>query len=127
MTQKELRGERLHEFRLALGISLKEFSARMGVTSAAISAIEYGTNSLTEKNMRYICKEFNCNYDWLKSGEGEMFKDDWVEQFRKLMESDDENTLIIKNIIKTLLHCDESEILAINNIFKLYEKTKEAN
>lgn len=99
----------------------------MGVTSAAISAIEYGTNSLTEKNMRYICKEFNCNYDWLKSGEGEMFKDDWVEQFRKLMESDDENTLIIKNIIKTLLHCDESEILAINNIFKLYEKTKEAN
>ncbi len=126
MTQEELRGERLREFRIALGISLKEFSSRMGVTSAAIAAVEYGTNSLTEKNMRYICKEFNCNYEWLKNGNGEMFKDDWVEQFRKLMENDDKNTLVIKNIIKTLLHCNTAEIQAINTIFKLYNRTKEA-
>lgn len=128
MTQEEeLRGERLREFRLVSGISLKEFSERMGVTSTAISLIEYGTNSLTEKNMRYICKEFNCNYEWLKYGKGEMFKDDWVEQFRKLMESDNENMIIIKNIIKTLLHCNDTEIQAINSIFQLYEKTKEAS
>ena len=126
MTQEELRGERLREFRIALGISLKEFSSRMGVTSAANAAVEYGTNSLTEKNMRYICKEFNCNYEWLKNGNGEMFKDDWVEQFRKLMENDDKNTLVIKNIIKTLLHCNTAEIQAINTIFKLYNRTKEA-
>lgn len=57
----------------------------------------------------------------------EMFKDDWVEQFRKLMESDNENMIIIKNIIKTLLHCNDTEIQAINSIFQLYEKTKEAS
>lgn len=75
MTQEEeLRGERLREFRLVSGISLKEFSERMGVTSTAISLIEYGTNSLTEKNMRYICKEFNCNYEWLKYGKGKCLK-----------------------------------------------------
>lgn len=65
--------ERVKELRKALGISQKEFGARLGVTDAAISSIESGRRSVTEQMEKSICREFNVSYDWLKYGTGEMF------------------------------------------------------
>ena len=40
-----------------------------------MSAIETGRNSLTDQMAISICREYNVNYDWLISEEGEMFTD----------------------------------------------------
>ena len=66
-------GERVRELRRALGLSGERFGERVGVGKSAISDIERGRNNLTEQMMKAICREFNVNETWLRTGNGEMF------------------------------------------------------
>lgn len=68
-------GERVREIRKALNLTLERFGVKLGVKKSAISDIESGRNSLTDQMTRSICREYNINYDWLMSEEGEMFTD----------------------------------------------------
>lgn len=65
--------ERLKQLREELGLSGAKFGEKIGIGRNAISRIETGKNSLTEQNIKSICREFNVNEDWLRNGEGEMF------------------------------------------------------
>lgn len=65
---------RLKNLRKYLKLSQEEFGAKLGVTGAAISRIESGSNILTEQNIRIIVREFNVSETWLRTGEGEMFR-----------------------------------------------------
>ena len=68
-------GERVKELRTALGLSGEKFGEKIGVKRSAISDIERGRNNLSEQNILAICREFNVNEEWLRTGMGEMFKD----------------------------------------------------
>lgn len=65
-------GERVREIRKKLGFTLEKFGERIGIKKAAMSAIETGKNSLTDANIKAICREFNINEEWLRTGSGEM-------------------------------------------------------
>ena len=64
--------ERVKELRKTLGLTMEKFGNRLGVTKVAISNIERGNRKLTEQMLRSICREFDVNEDWLRTGEGEM-------------------------------------------------------
>ena len=64
---------RVKEVRVALGLSQEEVGKRVGVTRGAISRIESGTCNLTNAMVIALCREFNINEEWLKTGNGEMF------------------------------------------------------
>lgn len=68
-------GERVKEVRKTLGLTLEKFGQKLGVTKAALSAIENGRRGLTEQMTISICREYNVNYDYLTYGDGEMFED----------------------------------------------------
>ena len=63
----------LKQFRKALGLSQEEVGRRVGVTGVAISRIEGGDRALTDRMALALCKEFNVDYGWLTTGQGEMF------------------------------------------------------
>lgn len=65
--------ERVKQLRKALGLSGEKFGARLGLTRMAISNIENNRYNLTEANILSICREFNVNEDWLRTGSGDMF------------------------------------------------------
>lgn len=65
--------ERIKELRTTLGLSTEKFGARVGVTRSAISRIENGVVNVTDQMQKSICREFNVNEEWLRSGTGEMF------------------------------------------------------
>lgn len=67
--------ERIKELRKTLGLTLESFGDKVGVGKSTISRIENGTNGLTEQMILSICREFNVNEEWLRTGTGEMFKD----------------------------------------------------
>ena len=67
--------ERIKELRKTLGLTLELFGDKVGVGKSTISRIENGTNGLTEQMILSICREFNVNEEWLRTGSGEMFKD----------------------------------------------------
>lgn len=68
-------GERIREIRKTLDMTLEKFGGRLGVTKVAISNIEKGNRNLTDQMIKSICREFNVNEDWLRTGVGEMFSD----------------------------------------------------
>lgn len=67
--------ERIKELRKALNLTLEKFGEPIGLKKSALSLIESGRNSVTEQTVKAICREFNVDYLWLTTGEGEMFTD----------------------------------------------------
>ncbi len=65
--------ERIRELRKALGLTLEKFGERVGVSKVAISKIENGNANVSNQMFLSVCREFNVNEDWLRTGEGEMF------------------------------------------------------
>lgn len=66
-------GKRVKEIRTELKMTQDEFGARIGIKKSSLSQIENGKNALTQQNIVAICKVFNVNEPWLRTGEGDPF------------------------------------------------------
>ena len=66
-------GERIKKLRKALGLTQKEFGRRIGVKPNTIGTYEIGRNEPIDAVVALICREFDVNEHWLRTGEGEMF------------------------------------------------------
>lgn len=49
----------------------KEFGSQIGLKPNSVSDIESGKNNPTEQTIKAICREFNANEEWLRTGNGE--------------------------------------------------------
>ena len=101
-------GDRIKKLRKELDCTLERFGKPLGVGKTAISKIEKGENNLTEQMLLSICREFNVNQEWLRTGEGEMFipvpeEDEVAAYVEDLLADDGENELynLIKSIMRT--------------------------
>ena len=111
-------GERIREVRNTLGLTLEKFGDRLGVTKVAISNIEKGNRNLTEQMTKAICREFNVDYMWLTTGNGEMFidnDDDFIERIDSIMAGEDEAR---KNLFKFMLELSDDDIAALDRLMK---------
>ena len=111
-------GERIREVRNTLGLTLEKFGDRLGVTKVAISNIEKGNRNLTEQMTKAICREFNVDYMWLTTGDGEMFidnDDDFIERIDRIMAGEDEAR---KNLFKFMLELSDEDIAALDRLMK---------
>ena len=66
--------ERLKEIRKALGLTQKEFAARIGIKQNTIAQYEIGRNEPIDAVVSLICREYNVDEVWLRTGVGEMFR-----------------------------------------------------
>lgn len=111
-------GERIREVRNTLGLTLEKFGDRLGVTKVAISNIEKGNRNLTEQMTKAICREFNVDYMWLTTGDGEMFidnDDDFIERIDRIMAGEDEAR---KNLFKFMLELSDEDIAALDRLME---------
>ncbi len=132
-------GEKVRQIRKFLGFTMEKFGGRLGVTKTAISLIESGKNNLTDANIKSICREFNVNEAWLRTGEGEMFQDvlpddEVAAAVSEVLEDVDcENAMytLIKEFLITYQKSDENTKNAVNlylsNVLDGYRKRKEDN
>lgn len=67
--------EKIKQIRKALGLTMKKFGEQIGISEGAVSNLEKGHRNVTTQMTKAICREFNVNEDWLRTGEGEMFSD----------------------------------------------------
>lgn len=65
--------ERLKKLRKALDLTQQEFADRIGSKRNTIAKYETDTNMPSAAVISLICREFNVNEEWLRTGEGEMF------------------------------------------------------
>lgn len=67
--------ERLKKIRKSLDLTQQAFADRIGIARGNIGAYEVGKNTPSDAVISLICREFNVNENWLRTGEGEMFEE----------------------------------------------------
>lgn len=65
--------ERMKKLRKALDITQQEFADKIGIKRNSYANYETGRNIPIDAIIVSICREFNVNETWLRTGEGEMF------------------------------------------------------
>lgn len=58
----------------------EEFSKQIGLSRNFIAQVEIGTKVPSDRTITDICREYNVNEDWLRTGNGKMFKSRTREQ-----------------------------------------------
>ena len=111
-------GERIREVRKALGLTLEKFGEKIGMKKNPVSQLENGKNSVTEQVVKAICREYNVDYMWLTTGDGEMFidtDDDFIERIDRIMAGEDEAR---KSLFKFMLELSDEDIAALDRLMK---------
>ena len=62
--------ERITALRKRLGLTQQAFADRLKIARGNIGAYEVGKNAPSDAVISLICKEFNVNEIWLRTGEG---------------------------------------------------------
>lgn len=65
---------RIKKLRKTLNMTQQEFAERIGVKRNTIAQYEIGRNEPIDSIINLICREFNVNEEWLRTGIGQMFK-----------------------------------------------------
>ena len=104
--------ERIKKLRKALDLTQSEFASRIGSTQNNIANYETGRRSPSAAALNNICKEFNVNETWLRTGDGEMFvpmsRDDQITDFMAdLFKNEDAS--FKRRFIAALSKLDEAE------------------
>ncbi|MCI9547596.1 MAG: helix-turn-helix transcriptional regulator [Lachnospiraceae bacterium] len=64
---------RIKKLRKSLDLTQQKFSERIGSTQNVVANYETGRRNPSNSVINNICKTFNVNEEWLRTGEGEMF------------------------------------------------------
>lgn len=64
---------RIKELRRALNLTQQAFADRIKVKRNTVATYEMGRSGISDAAISLICKEFNVNEVWLRTGEGDMF------------------------------------------------------
>lgn len=65
--------DRIRQLRKELGLNQTDFGERIGVKQGSIAGYESGARTPIDAVITSICREFNVNENWLRTGSGEMF------------------------------------------------------
>ena len=107
--------ERLRQLRKALDITQQEFADRIGIKRNSYANYETGRNTPIDAIILSICREFNVNEEWLRTGEGEMFEE-LTEQQK-----------ILKYTALLLKDKDSARANAIQTLIVTYEQLDDAS
>lgn len=102
--------QRLRELRKALNLNQTEFGNRIGVKQSTITGYETGNRIPLDSVIISICREFNVNENWLRSGDGEMFlpvEDEVGEVVSKLVDELNPFYDMIIDIMHTFNNLDD--------------------
>ena len=69
-----VKNQRIRKLRRELDLTQQEFAERIGVSRANFGKYETGISEQSAAVLSLICREFDVREEWIRNGEGEMFK-----------------------------------------------------
>lgn len=109
--------DRIKQLRKKEDLSQETFAKKINLTRNSISLIEGGSRNPSDRTILDICEKFNVNYEWLKNGEGEIYKETSDSIIRLLKNEYDLDDIDVK-IIEDYLELSPIE----RQVFKDYIK-----
>ena len=108
--------DRIKKIRKEYKLTQVEFGERIGVKGNTITNYENGLRNPTDAVILSICREFNINENWLRTGTGEMYKeaDDKLSSYvAEIVIGNDE---FIKDLITVYMELDDTSKAALKKI-----------
>lgn len=117
---------RLKELRKKLNLTQQDFADKIGVKRNTITNYEVGLRFPSNSVISLICREFNVNEEWLRTGKGDMFNatgdDELSYLVGQLCGSDDE---FKKEFVKTLCKLSDKQWKVLKEfVDEVYLNTK---
>lgn len=118
-------GERIKKVRKALDLTQQEFCDRIGLKRNSISLVESDKRNPSKQLFLAICREFNVNEQWLRTGEGEMFltldEDSEFDQISTQIQLSEDD--FIKGLIRSYWQLPDDKKAVIRELIDgIYEK-----
>lgn len=66
--------DRIKKVRKAVGLTQQAFADKLGIRQNTVALYEMGRSGVSDGMITSICREFNVNETWLRTGEGDMFR-----------------------------------------------------
>lgn len=85
--------ERFKQIRKDQGLTQTEFALKLNLKRAAVGNYDIGRTVLTDRTIADVCRVFNVNEEWLRTGVGDMYRPP-IEQGNELVE-------LIANLVQT--------------------------
>lgn len=116
--------DRIRLLRKELKLNQTDFGERIGVKQASVAGYEAGIRTPLDAVITSICREFNVNEDWLRTGKGEMFlpmtrSDEIAKMTTDLFK--EEEISFKSRLILALSRLDEDEWAVLEKIAKELE------
>ena len=113
-----------------LGIKKTHFAQRLNVSQAFITQMTKGVSRPSDRTISDICREFNVDEEWLRTGEGEMFikmsrKDEIAEFFAEIGKGDDDDFRV--RFISALSRLNTDQWKIVEDIANTLAEKKEAD
>ena len=121
-------GERVNAVRRSKKMTMEQFGEQIGVQKSAISKIEKDKVNLSEQTIKSICREFNVNEDWLRTGAGgpeNMFIPEDMRYLNTVGKLGNEQNEFKKFCINMLMELPDKYWDYIYEEFKKFEKKEE--
>jgi transcriptional regulator with XRE-family HTH domain len=77
--------QRIKEVRDSLNLTQVQFSQVTSLSSGYLAGVEGGKRKVNDRLIKLTCAAFNVNVLWLKTGEGEIFNKEPVQECTKLV------------------------------------------
>lgn len=65
--------DRFKELRKELNVTQQEFADKLKISRNFVAQIEMGSKVPSDRTIDDVCREFNVNEEWLRTGKGNMF------------------------------------------------------
>ena len=111
---------RIRRIRDDKGLTRKEFGEKLGVTGDMINNIERGRAEVKEYIIKLVCKEFDVNENWLRTGEGEMYTNKMTEDQTAALLDQFGLKGIEAKIARAYLELDHDTRMYVINHFRKY-------
>lgn len=120
--------ERIKAIREYLQLTQEEFGNRIGSARNTIANYENGNRNPSNSVVLSICREFNVDENWLRTGNGEMLsevpaEDEFFKAAAQISKSGDK--FAMQAIIEYWKLDDVSKEVLRNYIYKIAEKSRE--
>lgn len=114
--------ERLKKLRKTLDLTQQEFADKLGIKRNTVAQYEIGRNEPIDAVILSICREFNVNEEWLRTGEGEMFEQMTEQQkllkYTGMLLKDKDSAIVnaIQSFIVTYEQLDDTSKVTLEKI-----------
>jgi len=78
--------KRIKEIRKYFHLTQQEFADRIKVKRNTVATYEMGRTKPSDSGVSIICREFNINEEWLRTGKGEMFAPRPLDELQALVD-----------------------------------------